>query len=99
MSSRAGHGTDKSLAAKGVQKDTIRTLPRYLRPAVQSHPYNLAGMRADQRMVEQNEPAVSDIQVTIPMPEGEPGVDLRCPVNSRLATGALRQHRGGSGGQ
>lgn len=37
-------------------------------------------------MVEQNEPAVSDMHVTIPMPPGEPDIDVRCTVNSRLGT-------------
>jgi hypothetical protein len=78
----SGGGTEQSLAAKGCKLDAAAICGR----AVQNHTYNLAGMTADQRMVEQNEPATSDMHVTIPMPPDEPEIDVRCTINSQLGS-------------
>ncbi len=78
--SSMGDQTNQSLQAKGCKIDAARICA-----AVKNQPITMSntGLQADQRMVEQNSPATTDITSSIPMPTGEPDLMIHCGINTK----------------
>ena len=78
--SSAGDQTSQSLQAKGCKLDAAQICA-----SVKNRPVAMAGtgLLADQRMVEQNSPVTSNIEVPIQMPQGEPDLMIHCGINTK----------------
>jgi hypothetical protein len=75
-----GDQTSQSLEAKGCKID-----PAQICATARNKPVAIAGtgLMADQRMVEQNSTVTADISMTIPMPQGEPDLEIHCGINPK----------------
>jgi hypothetical protein len=78
--SSIGAQTSQSLEAKGCKIDAARICA-----AVKNKPVAMAGtgLMADQRMLEQDSLVTADITMPIPMPQGEPDLEIHCGINPK----------------
>jgi hypothetical protein len=72
------HGNQASLAAAGCKVDAAQVCA-----GVKGQEINMAGMSADQRMVEQNSSATAEVHMPIHFPSGDPDLEVNCNINSR----------------